>query len=784
MEDNRNDIFTPSCLKAIHEAFAFAKERKYEFVTIDNLMIFIAQTEYGRKIFEAMNLNVEDFKSEVIRYLDENVSKLNTNYLNDTIQGTIGLEHTLQKAAVLQKASSKTLVDEGYLLVALFELNASDTFTLSYFDYYNVSRFDIMTYIAHSIKKDPAKQTVKEEQKDQSKAFLKKFTKLLNKTVATGDVDPIIGREDEIDKVISILAQRRKNNPVLVGDPGVGKTAIAEGLAKKIVAGQVPESLKNLNIYSLDLTGLVAGTKYRGDFEERLKGVIKDVMSDQNVVLFIDEIHTLIGAGASNSPMDASNILKPYLSSGEIKVIGATTYTEYRKYFEKDAALARRFQKVDVNEPSETEAIQILSGIKGHFESFHGVEYTSEAINTAVKLTVKYMNDRRLPDKAIDIIDMSGAKMKLKGLKDNKLITEKEIAETVANVLKIPVTQLQGEEKTRLRNLESVLKERIFGQNEAIDTVVNGILLSRIVSKDKPVGSFLLAGPSGVGKTELSKQIAHNMGIPLVRFDMSEYMERHAVSRLIGAPPGYVGHDEGGQLIEAVRKSPHCVLLIDEIEKAHPDIFNILLQIMDYGALTDSQGNKADLKNVILMITTNAGAREISKATIGFTKHDTVKEDREEQIKKLFPPEFIGRLDAIVQFNPLNEENVEKVVKKHLIALQNDLLDKKVVTIFTEELYQYIAKNGFDEKLGARPIQRFIEKSIAQPLAKEIIFGQLENGGEVTISVKDEAVVFNFVHLYGQNEIEISTDLENTILPEIEKKPKTTRTRKIANKIN
>jgi ATP-dependent Clp protease ATP-binding subunit ClpA len=756
MNQKRNDpVFTNECLEAINKTLEFAKDNKFEFVTVDNLMIFLSQTEKGKSIFDAMGINIEDFREQTLIYLDEHIPKV--EYKDDLPQVTIPFHNLLEKSAILQRSAGKKLVDEGYIMVALFELGIEDTFILSYFEQYEVTRYDIMNFIANGVVK--AKTKTMDGNKEQVKGFLNKFAISLNDKAEKNKIDPVIGREEEIDKVITILAQRRKNNPVLVGDPGVGKTAIAEGLAKKIIDKTVPTQLQSLLIYSLDIAALVAGTKYRGDFEERLKGVIKEASQNPNIVLFIDEIHTLIGAGSVNNNMDASNILKPYLSNGDLKVVGATTFDEYRNIFEKQAALARRFQKVDVVEPSIEDTLKIIQGLKAQYEDFHKVTYSNDAIEAAVKLTAKYMTDRKLPDKAIDILDMAGAQLKLKN--ESAIITEKDINQLVSKVARIPVSNLEEDEKTKLRTLEEQLQKEIFGQSEAITQVVDTILLSRakLATKEKPIGSFLLAGPSGVGKTELSKQIADKLGIPLVRLDMSEYMEKHTVSRLIGSPPGYVGYDQGGQLTDAIRKSPHCVLLLDEIEKAHPDVFNILLQVMDYGMLTDSNGKKADFKNVILMMTSNAGAQEMSRNSLGFTKVVDVNKDRDNVIKKSFSPEFYNRLDAVVQFNALTDENIINVVDKQFKKLQLQLDNSRIIAFFTPELAKFIAKNGFDAKLGARPIERFIEKEVSKPLAKEIIFGKLSKGGEVKIDIVDDKVTFNIICSY--NELPINHTVEN-----------------------
>lgn len=750
--------FSESLTEALKKAQEYAINHKYEYLTIDNLMLFICDTPYGKELFEAVNLDIEVFKENVIAYLNENIPKYTSE--NDVTQLSVSLREVLQKATLMQKGSGvKSETNEAYFILALYQLK-EENFTLSFFNHFKVGKQDFKMYLTHGKRKNDT------ENVDSEKSFLGKFAINLNAKANAGKIDPVIGRQEEIKKVITILAQRRKNNPVLVGEPGVGKTAIAEGLAKKIVEGEVPEQLKNFVIYSLDMAALVAGTKYRGDFEERLKGVVKEASSDKNTVLFIDEIHTLIGTGAGNATMDASNIIKPSLSSGEIKVIGATTYEEHKKHFEKEGALARRFQKVDVLEPTQDEAIEIIKGLKTQYENFHEVAYEDKAIETAVRLTAKYMNDRRLPDKAIDVIDMAGAEQKLNKGK-NIIIGEKEVTEIISRMTRIPLNDMEKSDKVKFKNLDNNLRKEIFGQENAIQTIVDSILLSKasLVSKDKPIGSFLFAGPSGVGKTELAKQLALNLSVPFLRIDMSEYMEKHAVSRLIGAPPGYVGHEQGGQLTEMIRKNPYSVLLLDEIEKAHPDIFNILLQVMDYGMLTDNEGKKADFKNVIIIMTSNIGAFEMTKNAMGFTDKPNVTVNRENEIKKSFSPEFYNRLDAVVQFNALDNENISKVVTKGLNKLQLQLSEKKVILSYSKAAVQYIVEKGFDTKLGARPIERFISNEIARPLSKEILFGQLEKGGSVSLGVKDGKLSFTY-----------KEGIENTImksiqeiLPQIEK---------------
>lgn len=780
MNEHRSD-FTPDVFKAISHAFAFALEKRYEYVTVDNLMLFIAETPYGKDIFKSVGVNLQDYKTEVIKYLDENVPKFPKHNILEKPEPTVEFHKTLEQATILQKAGPNNgKTDEGYLIVSLFELDKDETFTLNYFQHLKIERFDIMSYLVQDKKKAPAKLLEKEQKEPETKSFLDKYAELLNTKASQGKIDSVIGREEEIDKVIEILAQRRKNNPLLVGDPGVGKTAIAEGLAKRIVEGNVPDMIGKFLIYSLDLTSIVAGTRYRGDFEERLKGVIKEATDNPNVVLFIDEIHTMIGAGTSSGTMDASNIMKPALNSGALKVLGATTYEEYRKYFEKEAALARRFQKVDIIEPTAAQTVEILTGIQSHYEKFHHVKYDPSAILAAVNLTGKYMTDRRFPDKAIDALDMAGARAKI--TKQNKSpITEKEISQIIARIVRIPINEVEESDKIKLKNLDVQLRTEIFGQEEAITKVVDSIHLARasLTGKDKPIGSFLFAGPTGVGKTELCKQLAKTLGIPFIRFDMSEYMESHSVAKLVGAAPGYIGYNQGGQLTDAVRKTPHAVLLLDEVEKAHPDIFNILLQVMDYAVLTDNSGQKADFKNIILVMTSNAGAAQISKSVIGFTALKNIQQERTNEIKKLFAPEFYNRLDGVVQFNPLTTENISKVVEKRLKTLQQQLSEKKVVMLYTPELVEHIVRNGFDAKMGARPIERYVEQKISNILAKEILFGKLEQGGEIKVGVKDNIVHFDFLHTYSEDNITISKEIVPTILPPGKKPPRKKRINKM-----
>lgn len=768
----QNNMFTDDCSNAIHEAYEFAKKQKHEFVTIDTLMLFISQTNKGRELFDAMGMDLNSYISTTNDFLEENIPKI---FNGENPQWTIPLRELCDHAIILQRASgSKPKVDEGYIFVALFEVNKSESYTRNYLDFNGVTRFDIMSYVAHNKKKE--KISDKKQKENSSDSALGKYAIFLNEKARNGKIDTIIGRKLEIERTIEILSQRRKNNPILVGEPGVGKTAIAEGLAKRINDGDVPEQIKDFKIYSLDMPSVLAGTKYRGDFEERLKNIINEATSDKNIVLVIDEIHTLIGTGSGTGTMDASNILKPALSSGDLKVIGATTYDEYRKYFEKEGALARRFQKVDIEEPSAKEAIEILKGVKGQYESFHNVEYTDGALETAVELSIKYMNDRRLPDKAFDIIDTAGSRVKLSG--ESNHIDANKIKQVVSLMARVPIDTVKESEKHKLQQLEPELKKSIFGQDEAIQKTVDSILYSRadLIHREKPIGSFLFAGPSGVGKTELAKQLAKNLGVNFVRFDMSEYMEKHAVSRLVGAPPGYVGYEQGGQLTEAIRKNPHCVLLLDEIEKAHSDIYNILLQVMDYATLTDNDGRKSDFKNVILIMTTNLGAGEIDKAKIGFTQHNSINKDRETQVKKSFSPEFYNRLDALIQFKSLDTKNVINVIRKQTDKLSQALLSKKVVSIFTDDAFELIAKEAYDPKLGARPIERYVEKNLAQVLAKEVLFGKLEKGGEIKVGVLDGKLNIEYLHLYGKDEKEFTPIVNDTEL--INQPKRRTRTKK------
>ena len=692
---------------------------------------------------------LDKLREDIVGHIEEHTPKVGGKDDVDT-QPTLGFQRVIQRAMLHVQSSGKKEVTGANVLVAIF--GEKDSHAVYFLHQQNIARLDVVNFIAHGIAK-----TTENNQKEQTQETtgsdsktnkgLETYAVNLNKLVSEGKIDPLIGREPEVERVVQILCRRRKNNPLLVGEAGVGKTAIAEGLAKKIVDKDIPAVLENMTIYSLDLGALIAGTKYRGDFEQRLKTVIKQLGEQKNSILFIDEIHTIIGAGsASGGTLDASNILKPALARGNVKCIGATTYQEFRSVFEKDHALTRRFQKIDVEEPTVKNTIEILKGLKTHFESHHNVKFTNNALISAAELSAKFLNDRRLPDKAIDIIDEAGAAQRiLPKSKQKKNIGSKEIEDVIAKIARIPAKNINKDDRSSLKSLERDLKAVIFGQDKAIETLSNAIKMSRsgIGPIDRPIGSFLFSGPTGVGKTEVARQLAYTLGIELIRIDMSEYMERHSVSKLIGAPPGYVGYDQGGILTEQVNKNPYSVLLLDEIEKANPDIFNILLQVMDNGILTDSNGRKTDFRNVTIIMTTNAGAEALSKSNFGFTQ--TKKSgDENGEIKKVFSPEFRNRLDATVSFTSLDNEIILKVVDKFLIQLETQLHDKKVDASFTKDLKDYLAKSGFDEQMGARPMARLIQDTIRKALADELLFGKLVNGGEVEIDIDDkEAIVLN-----------------------------------------
>jgi ATP-dependent Clp protease ATP-binding subunit ClpA len=735
---------------SLHMAFVEARQQRHEFITVEHLLLALLDNPSAAEVLRACAANIEDLRKSLVTFIKENTPTVGGDEEVDT-QPTLGFQRVIQRAImhVQSTGSGKKEVTGANVLVAIF--GEKDSHAVYYLHQQGVTRLDVVNFIAHGIKKsdppEPAKsnessgeQSEKEEQGEGKGSPLEQFTQNLNQLARDGKIDPLIGRENEVERVIQVLCRRRKNNPLLVGEAGVGKTAIAEGLAWRVTQSDVPEVLADATVYALDMGALLAGTKYRGDFEQRLKGVLKALKDQPGSILFIDEIHTLIGAGAaSGGTLDASNLLKPALSSGQIKCIGATTFTEYRGIFEKDAALSRRFQKVDVVEPSVEQTIEILKGLKSRFEDHHQVKYALTALQAAAELSAKYINDRHLPDKAIDVIDEAGAAQRiLPKAKQKKTITRTEVEEIVSKIARIPPASVSTDDRGKLKTLDRDLKSVVFGQDAAIDALAAAIKMARsgLGKPEKPIGSFLFSGPTGVGKTEVAKQLAFIMGIELIRFDMSEYMERHAVSRLIGAPPGYVGFDQGGLLTEAISKKPHAVLLMDEIEKAHPDVFNVLLQVMDHGTLTDNNGRKADFRNVVIIMTTNAGAETLNKSVIGFaTKRE--QGDEMADIKRLFTPEFRNRLDAIINFRSLDEEIILRVVDKFLLELESQLAEKKVEVTFTDKLRAHLAKKGFDPLMGARPMQRAIQDTIRRALADELLFGRLTDGGRLTVDIDD-----------------------------------------------
>ncbi|ROR24782.1 ATP-dependent Clp protease ATP-binding subunit ClpA [Comamonas sp. BIGb0124] len=738
---------------SLHMAFVEARQQRHEFITVEHLLLALLDNPSAAEVLRACSANIDDLRASLVNFIKDNTPTVAGTDEVDT-QPTLGFQRVIQRAImhVQSTGNGKKEVTGANVLVAIF--GEKDSHAVYYLHQQGVTRLDVVNFIAHGIRKsDPADGTKPPEgaapeaseepgaaDKGEKASPLEQFTVNLNAQAKEGKIDPLIGREYEVERVIQILCRRRKNNPLLVGEAGVGKTAIAEGLAWRITQGEVPEILEEAQVYSLDMGALLAGTKYRGDFEQRLKAVLKTLKEKPNAVLFIDEIHTLIGAGAaSGGTLDASNLLKPALSSGQLKCIGATTFTEYRGIFEKDAALSRRFQKVDVVEPTVEQTVEILKGLKSRFEEHHSVKYAAAALQAAAELSAKYINDRHLPDKAIDVIDEAGAAQRiLPKSKQKKTITKAEVEEIVAKIARIPPASVSNDDRSKLKTLERDLKNVVFGQDKALDVLAAAVKMARsgLGKVDKPIGSFLFSGPTGVGKTEAAKQLAYIMGVDLVRFDMSEYMERHAVSRLIGAPPGYVGFDQGGLLTEAITKKPHSVLLLDEIEKAHPDIFNVLLQVMDHGTLTDNNGRKTDFRNVIIIMTTNAGADTMNKATIGFTNPRQAGDEMVD-IKRLFTPEFRNRLDAIVSFKPLDEQVILRVVDKFLLQLETQLGEKKVEVTFTDNLRKHLAKKGFDPLMGARPMQRLIQDLIRKALADELLFGRLTDGGRLTVDLDD-----------------------------------------------
>jgi ATP-dependent Clp protease ATP-binding subunit ClpA len=750
--------FSPSLERALHQALTYANERRHEYATLEHLLLALIDDSDAAAVMKACNVNLDTLRKTVTDYIDRELNNLVTGYDDDS-KPTAGFQRVIQRAVIHVQSSGREEVSGANVLVAIFAERESHA--AFFLQEQQMTRYDAVNYISHGIAKRPGssearpprgaqEETPREGESDEGQGrkaktqdALTAYCINLNEKARAGRIDPLIGREPEINRTIQVLCRRSKNNPLYVGDPGVGKTAIAEGLAKRIVDGEVPEVLAGSTIFALDMGTLLAGTRYRGDFEERLKQVVKELEEFPGAILFIDEIHTVIGAGAtSGGAMDASNLLKPALSSGNIRCIGSTTYKEFRQFFEKDRALVRRFQKIDVNEPSIEDAIEIMKGLKPYFETFHKVKYTADAIKASVELSARYINDRKLPDKAIDVVDETGAsQMLLPAAKRKKTITIKEIEATIATMARIPPKTVSADDEKVLAGLENELKRVVYGQDAAITALSSAIKLARagLREPEKPIGSYLFSGPTGVGKTEVAKQLAASLGVELLRFDMSEYMERHTVSRLIGAPPGYVGFDQGGLLTDGVDQHPHCVLLLDEIEKAHPDLFNILLQVMDHGKLTDHNGKQIDFRNVILIMTTNAGAADMAKAAIGFGSSKREGDDME-AINRLFTPEFRNRLDAIIAFASLPPAVVNQVVQKFVMQLEAQLSERGVTFDLSPEAVEWLAVRGYDERMGARPLGRVIQEHIKKPLADEVLFGKLRRGGtvRVTVETKDD----------------------------------------------
>ena len=748
--------FSPVLEETIHNALTFASDRRHELATLEHLLLALIDDKDAAAVMTACDVDLKSLKEDVTRYIDEDLVSLEVEDFEEA-RPTAGFHRVIQRAVIHVQSSGREEVTGANALVALFaERESHAVYFLSERD---MTRYDAVNYISHGLAKNGESKAVPVRGADQpeapdeekKKSALESYTVNLNDEAKAGNIDPLIGRSLEVERCIEVLSRRRKNNPLLVGDPGVGKTAIAEGIALQIVNGDTPDAIKETTLYSLDMGALLAGTRYRGDFEERLKSVMTELEDHDDAILFIDEIHTIIGAGAtSGGAMDASNLLKPALQKGKLRCMGSTTFKEYRQIFEKDRALARRFLKIDVVEPTPEDAVKILVGLKGYFEEFHNVKYTDEALTGAVDLSVRHITDRKLPDKAIDMIDEAGARMKLwsKKSKRKKTVGIQDIEAVVAKIARIPPKSVSRDDAKALKTLPADLKRMVFGQDTAIDQVVSAVRLARagLREPNKPIGSYLFSGPTGVGKTEVAKQLAMTMGLELLRFDMSEYMERHTVSRLLGAPPGYVGYDQGGLLTDGVNQTPHCVLLLDEIEKAHPDVFNILLQVMDNGALTDSNGRKVDFRNVILIMTTNAGAADAAKNSIGFGRDKRDGED-EKEIKRLFSPEFRNRLDATVSFAPLGEETIAHIVDKFIIQLEAQLADRKIMFELSEPATTWLAERGYDRQFGARPLGRTIQEHIKKPLAEEILFGKLKKGGLVKVGVdkKKDALTFKIV---------------------------------------
>ncbi len=742
--------FSTTLEQAIHSALALANARRHELATLEHLLLALIEEPDAARVMKACSVDLDELKKTLVDFIDDDLSTLVTNVEGSEAVPTAAFQRVIQRAAIHVQSSGRNEVTGANVLVAIFAERESNA---AYFlQEQDMTRYDAVNFIAHGVAKDPSygearsvsgaeeHETPKGEAGEAKESALSKYCVDLNVKAMKGDVDPLIGREAEVERAIQVLCRRRKNNPLLVGDPGVGKTAIAEGLAKKIVDKQTPEILSGATIYSLDMGALLAGTRYRGDFEERLKQVVKELEDHPDAIMFIDEIHTVIGAGAtSGGAMDASNLLKPALQGGKLRCMGSTTYKEFRQHFEKDRALSRRFQKIDVNEPSVPDTIKILMGLKPHFEEHHDLRYTNDAIKSAVELAARYIHDRKLPDSAIDVIDEAGAAQHLLSEgKRRKSLGVKEIEAVVAKIARIPAKSVSKDDAETLRDLEKTLKRVVFGQDKAVEALCSAIKLARagLREPEKPIGNYLFAGPTGVGKTEVAKQLASSLGVELLRFDMSEYMEKHAVSRLIGAPPGYVGFDQGGMLTDGVDQHPHCVLLLDEMEKAHPDVYNILLQVMDHGKLTDHNGRTVDFRNVILIMTSNAGASEMAKAAIGFGRDRREGEDTA-AIERIFTPEFRNRLDAVIAFAPLGRGIIQQVVTKFVLQLEAQLIDRNVHIDLTPEAADWLGEKGYDDKMGARPLGRVIQEHIKKPLAEELLFGKLTKGGTVHVGVKD-----------------------------------------------
>lgn len=770
--------FSNTLEQAIHAALALANSRSHEFATLEHLLLALIDEPDAVRVMKACSVDTDELRTTLVEFVDEDLANLVTDIEGSEAVPTAAFQRVIQRAAIHVQSSGRTEVTGANVLVAIFAERESNA---AYFlQEQEMTRYDAVNFIAHGVAKnqaygesrpisgaedeDEAPHVEPQQSSVEKESALAKYCVDLNVKAGEGDIDPLIGRDSEVERCIQVLCRRRKNNPLLVGDPGVGKTAIAEGLARKIVSGETPEVLSKTTIYSLDMGALLAGTRYRGDFEERLKAVVTELEDHPDAVLFIDEIHTVIGAGAtSGGAMDASNLLKPALQGGKLRTMGSTTYKEFRQHFEKDRALSRRFQKIDVKEPSVEDAVKILKGLKPYFEEHHSVKYTADAIKSAVELAARYINDRKLPDKAIDVIDEAGAAQHLVAeSKRRKTIGAKEIEAVVAKIARIPPKNVSKDDAEMLKDLEKTLKRVVFGQDKAIDALSSAIKLARagLREPEKPIGNYLFAGPTGVGKTEVAKQLADNLGVELLRFDMSEYMEKHAVSRLIGAPPGYVGFDQGGQLTDGIDQHPHCVLLLDEMEKAHPDVYNILLQVMDHGSLTDHNGRTVDFRNVILIMTSNAGATEQAKSAIGFGRDRREGEDTA-AIERTFTPEFRNRLDAVISFQPLPKGVILQVVEKFVLQLEAQLMDRGVSIELTTPAAEWLANKGYDDKMGARPLGRVIQEYIKKPLAEELLFGKLTKGGLVKVSVKNGELVLN---LEGPEKPKISTKKKPPLL--------------------